>query len=156
SICQGTSTTLSVASGYSSYQWKLASTNISGATSNSYTVPTTLSPGTYNYTVSVTNSQGCSVISPTRQLTVNSLPTATAGTNYTICLGDSITIGGVATGGQSPYTYAWSPGSGLSSATAASPKASPASTTTYAVTVTDANGCQGTASVVVTVNPVPT
>ena len=155
-ICQGSSTVLSVPTGYSSYQWKLENVSILGATSNTYTPPTTLAPGTYNYSIFLTNSTGCSILSPTRTVTVGSVPVASAGANHTICVGDSVTIGGAASNGIAPYTYAWTPATGLSSATAVSPKASPASTTTYSVVATDQNGCHGSASVTVTVNPSPT
>jgi hypothetical protein len=43
----------------------------------------------------------------------------------------------------------------LDDATAANPKAEIGSTTTYTVTVTDANGCTASASVVLTVPPLP-
>lgn len=46
-----------------------------------------------------------------------------------------------ATGGNTPYTYAWTPATGLSCTNCATPTASPASTTMYRLTVTDANGC---------------
>lgn len=49
-------------------------------------------------------------------------------------------------------SYAWSPATGLSSTTTASTIASPTSTTTYTVTVSDAlNGCSSTATRTVTV-----
>ncbi|HZK75803.1 MAG TPA: hypothetical protein VFD13_02745, partial [Candidatus Kapabacteria bacterium] len=81
--------------------------------------------------------------------------TLSAGTNQKICFGDSVAIGGAAANGQSPYTYTWTPTTGLSSGRVLSPKASPNMTTTYIVTATDANGCQGLASVTITVNPLP-
>ena len=63
------------------------------------------------------------------------------------------TLGGspTATGGTAPYTYSWSPSTGLSSATVANPTASPASTTIYTVTVTDFQGVTVTDAVAVTV-----
>ncbi len=62
-------------------------------------------------------------------------------------------IGGspTASGGKSPYTYSWTPTTGLNDSTKPNPTASPTSTTTYTVTVTDANGCTDTDDVVVTV-----
>ncbi len=52
-------------------------------------------------------------------------------------------------------TYAWSPANGLSATTGAVVTASPAGTTTYMVTGTDANGCPGGTTVTVSVGPLP-
>jgi hypothetical protein len=73
-------------------------------------------------------------------------PTADAGTNQTICVGQSANL--LASGGVS---YLWSNGTAT-----ASTNVTPASTTTYLVTVTNSFGCTAVASVVVTVNPLPT
>ncbi len=82
---------------------------------------------------------------------------AHAGSDQTINLGQSVQIGGspTATGGSGSYTISWSPSDGLDDASAANPMASPASTTTYTVTVTDdATGCQATDEITVQVNQV--
>src|SRR5262249_231674 len=62
---------------------------------------------------------------------------ANAGPDVVICSGSSTGIGGSPTGsgGYGTLTYSWNPASGLSSANVANPTASPASTTTYTVTV---------------------
>lgn len=52
--------------------------------------------------------------------------------------------------GNSIVSYLWTPSTGLNNASVANPLASPASTTTYTVVVTDNNGC--TASAATTVN----
>ena len=80
-------------------------------------------------------------------------PTADAGDNQTICPNASVQIGGDETGsgGNGALTFSWEPTDGLSDATAANPTATPASTTTYTVTVTDANECAATDEVTVTV-----
>ena len=78
---------------------------------------------------------------------------ASVGAGQTICAGGNASIGGTATGGKEPYAYAWSPSTGLSNATIADPVASPSVTTTYALTVTDANNCKSTDNIMVTVNP---
>jgi len=54
-------------------------------------------------------------------------------------------------GGEAGYTYSWSPTSGLSNPFIQNPVAN--STTTYTVTVTDANGCQTTDDILITVQP---
>ena len=88
-------------------------------------------------------------------LNINQPPVlvASVGAGQTICAGGNASIGGSATGGKEPYTYAWSPSTGLSNATVADPDASPSVTTTYALTITDANNCKSTDNIMVTVDP---
>jgi hypothetical protein len=63
----------------------------------------------------------------------------------------SLLVAGAA-GGSPPYSCSWSPAAGLSSATSCRPTAQPATTTTYAVTVTDAAGTSVVGQTAVTVN----
>ena len=136
SICSGSSTILTSSFG-ESYQWYKGGVILSGATSQTYSAN---SSG--NYTVKVTIS-GCSATSSIFTLTVNSLPTASiTPASSTICNGSSATL--TASGGVS---YLWSNSSVLNPITV-----SPAITTTYAVTVTDANSCTNTATRTVNVN----
>ena len=84
-------------------------------------------------------------------------PTVNAGTASAICAGASVNIGGAptATGGSGngTYTYAWTPATGLSSATTANPIANPTATTTYNLVVTQGGAvCTGSGSVTITVN----
>jgi len=80
---------------------------------------------------------------------------AASASQDSICLGysDSLTVS--ASGGTAPYTYSWTPDTGLSCNNCSSPIATPTSTTTYTVTVTDNNGCTATAKVKVKVNKPP-
>jgi hypothetical protein len=84
-------------------------------------------------------------------------PVADAGPDYSVCRGTTATLGGspTAQGGTSPYTYSWSPTTGLSSATVANPVCSATVTTTYTVTVTDATGAWSSDVVVFTVKLTP-
>ncbi len=107
------------------------------------------------YTVTVTNTNGC-FDSDTMVYTIHPPPIADAGPDQLACGGVGVSIGAAATGGTGPYSYSWSPTTGLSDATFAQPLASPSATTTYTLTVTDANGCVGTDAVTVTVRPAPT
>ncbi|MBE0638138.1 MAG: fibronectin type III domain-containing protein [Bacteroidales bacterium] len=82
-----------------------------------------------------------------------------AGADVTIPPGGSTQLNGTVTGGAAPFTYAWSPTAGLSNPNILNPIASPASTTTYRLTVTGNNGCSGWDEVKVTVEvfcPAPT
>ncbi len=82
---------------------------------------------------------------------------ANAGPDKYICSGSSVIIGGTpaAGGGTEPYNYSWSPSTGLSNPNIANPIASPTTTTTYTLTVTDAASGVATDNMTVYVsNPV--
>ena len=125
------------------YSWTSSPEGFTSSVQNpsgvSASVPTT-------YTVVVT-ANGCSKTSSVA-ITPAALPTIATSGDVSICNGGAgaeLT----ATGGVS---YTWSPATGLSAANVANPTATPSTTTTYTVTGTDANGCQNTATSVVTVN----
>ena len=133
-ICSGESTTLT-ASGGTIYYWNTSAT--SAIISVSPTSNTT-------YAVSVTDANGC-VNSITQPITVNTTPVANAGTNQTICSGQTANLNG--TGGS---TYSWSNGQGIGNISV-----TPTTTSTY--TLTAYNGsCSDTNTVTVFVNPIPT
>ena len=140
-ICNSGSVTLT-ASGGTSYNWSpstgLSSTTVSNPSANP-TITTT-------YTVTVTNG-GCSS-NASVTVTVSPPPTVTAGSNVTICNGGSTTLNA----SSSANTYSWAPSTGLSSTTVLNPSASPTTSTTYTLFVTDANGCTNSASVTVNVS----
>ena len=100
--------------------------------------------GIYNVTLTVTDSNTTqNTDSQIYAVEVYQNPIANAGDNKSISAGGSVEIGGspTASNGTFPYTYSWSPTTGLNDATIANPTASPASTTTYTVEVNDTNGC---------------
>jgi hypothetical protein len=74
-----------------------------------------------------------------------------AGNDTIIISGGSAQLNGSVTGGVSPYTYLWTPSTGLSNPSILNPVASPTSTTIYTLTVTGNNGCSGQNSVTVSV-----
>jgi hypothetical protein len=79
------------------------------------------------------------------------LAVAPSADNATICVNEPVMISANATGGKAPYSYAWTPSQG----NVASFTASPASTSTYNVTVTDADGASTSGSAAVTVKALP-
>lgn len=132
-ICAGQSVTFDAGAGFTSYLWS------TGATSQSVTAS---SAGTYS--VTVTNASGCTG-NDSEVLTVNANPTPSiTPAAPAICPGQSVTLNA----GAGFTSYLWSTG-----ATSQSIAASTAGT--YSVTVTNANGCMGTDSEVLTVNANP-
>lgn len=106
--------------------------------------------GTYTVVASNVTTSCAITMSGSATVTVNPRPTVTTtpSDSVSICNGASVTLN--ASGAS---TYSWSPASGLDATTGITVHASPASTTTYTVTGTDANGCQNSTNVTVTVNP---
>jgi hypothetical protein len=102
-------------------------------------VPTT----TTTYTVTIT-SGACSNTDQVL-VTVNALPTVSAGADQTVCAGASVTLNG---SGVTNLSWSNSVTNGIAFV--------PTATATYTVTGTDANSCTNTDQVTVTVNPVPT
>ena len=122
------------ATGANTYTWNNGA--IQGVAFN----PTT----TQTYTVQGTNSaNGCQGTAQVT-VTVNALPTVSAGNNQTVCAGTAVTLSG---SGAASYTW----NNGVNNGVAFTP----AATQTYTVTGTAANGCTNTAQVTVTVNPLP-
>ena len=75
-------------------------------------------------------------------------------TDTSICIGDSVLLSVSIIDSNTfvpPYSYSWIPSTGLSCDTCQSPLASPSSTITYMVMVTDSTGTQDSAFVTVTV-----
>ena len=144
SICNGQSSTLSAA-GANTYTWSPTTglTNTFGATITAAPSVTT--------TYTVTGHSGTCSSTATVVVTVNPVPVVAA-TAYpaAICAGSSTTLS--ATGAA---TYSWLPAPGLTVTTGAVVSANPLVTSTYTVTGTTANGCSNTATVVVTVSPLP-
>ncbi len=143
-ICTGASVQLD-GSGTGSFQWSPGTGLNDPGAEDPIATPTS----TTTYTLTVTDANQCSA-SDAVTVNVGALPTADAGPDQWVCPGFDVQLQG--SGG---IGYSWSPTTGLSDATSASPMASPSSTTIYTLTVTDAAGCSGSDQVTVTVNDDP-
>ncbi len=145
-VCAGSSINLT-ASGAATYSWS-ASPTLNTTTGATVTATPTV---TTTYTVTGDDGIGCTATA-TRIVTVNPLPNISIApaTATTVCEGVSTVL--TASGGVS---YSWSPATGLNATTGTSVIATPLTTTTYTVTGTNANGCQKTATKLITINPAP-
>ena len=137
-ICLGENIILTATGGVS-YTWT------GGVINGSYFAPTQSG----SYTVTVIGANGCSTTSSI-YVTVNNLPTSNISVTpntqtSTVCLGQSISL--TANGG---VNYSWTGGitNGVSFI--------PSQTSSYTVTVVDANGCSSIATKTIVVNALPT
>ncbi len=111
------------------YQW---SNNATGASLSN------LAPG--NYTVTVTDANGCTATA-SQNLTNPPAMNVTLFKSDITCNGlNNGSVNATANGGSQPYTYSWSHGATTSNV-------SGLAAGSYTLTVTDANGCQGTSTV---------
>jgi Ice-binding-like/Secretion system C-terminal sorting domain len=131
-ICTGQSTDLCALAGLSSYLWS------TGETTDCITVS---AAGSYGLTI--TDANGCSSIC-SKVVGVNPLPICTITGDELICMGQSTEL--CAPAGLSGYL--WSTGETTSCITVSAAG-------NYGLTITDANGCSSTCSIIVTVNPPP-
>jgi len=144
SICIHSATQLS-ANGGATYQWSPSTGLDDSKSSNPIASPVTNT----KYFVTVTSNAGCSKKDSINVL-VKSLPVITKSNDTSICANSRVQL--LVNGGSS---YSWTPASTLNDANIANPLASPASTTTYEVNVTNAQGCSETAAIKVNVKPIP-
>lgn len=157
-VCSGVSTTLGTSSfAGMTYTWSpfsaLNNRFLSMPTHLFNSTSSTSATGT-NYIMLVRDANNC-VWRDTAKVTTNPLPAAirvNAGTDQTIVQGGSVAIGGA--NPISGLTYAWTPSTGLNSATIAKPTANPTTTTEYIITVSNTFGCSRADTMLLTVIPI--
>ncbi|MEW5846491.1 MAG: hypothetical protein AB1777_09555, partial [Bacteroidota bacterium] len=143
SICPGTEV-IFTAGGGSTYEFFLNGLSVQGpGTAYAYSNSSLINGD--EVFAEVTSAAGCKATTSTIPITVFTLPTVTAHASANpICEGDGVTLTG---GGAVSYTWDKGVIDGV--------EFYPSATDTYTVIGTDANGCQNSAQITVTVNPVP-
>ena len=141
------------------YQWRFYGTNISGATTNPFSISNIQPTNAGNYTVVITNIAG-SITSSVATLTVTTSPTiSTNPASQTVTVGGNATFNVVASG-SAPLSYQWRfAGTNIGGATLDSYTRSNAQLVdagNYTVVVTNSFGSVTSAVVVLTVNTVST
>ncbi len=145
-VCSGGNVTMTptITNGIAPYTYAWSTGQTTGTISVTANTTTT-------YSVTVTDKNGCTDTA-SKIVTVYQPPVLSAGEDLEVCKGTpSFIISVSASGGKSPYTYSWPNGG-----TGNSQMVSPTVNTTYVITVTDANGCQDTDDIYVTIIPGPT
>ncbi|WP_164875621.1 T9SS type B sorting domain-containing protein [Apibacter sp. HY039] len=132
SICQGSSTSLDAGNLGSTYLWS------TGATTQTIEVSRA---GTYS--VIVTDANGCQGKGEIK-ISINPQLSIDLGADRSICQGSSTTLDA----GNAGSTYLWSTGSTTQSIEVIQAG-------TYSVVVTDANGCQRSGEIKISINPLP-
>lgn len=147
-VCEGGSVVFAVnatGTGPFSYQWKKDGGDLTGETSDTLTIDPVAPGDAGDYTCVVTST--CAVVtSNATTLTVTAAPAVTIAGPTETCEGQLVQLD--AGGGFS--SYSWSTGASTQTI-----NVTPASTTTYTVTVTDGGGCSGSDSHLLTVIPYP-
>ncbi|MBI3259189.1 MAG: hypothetical protein HYZ54_06925 [Ignavibacteriae bacterium] len=149
-VCLGASVQLQ-ANGRGIFQW----TPLIGLNNSTIANPIATPTATTDYHLIVIDSNGC-MSEDSMTVIVYPLPIVSISTiDTSICDGESIVISASGNSGATPYSYVWSPSTGVSDVRAQSPVFSPKATTSYSVTVIDANGCIANSSVTIHISPLP-
>ena len=149
-ICDGDIVQLSVAGIFDSVNWISANTGL--IDSNEFTI--NVSPeNSDEFTILGFTDFGC-IDSTKFDMQVNQLPVVDAGDDVLACKALELTLG--SDDNDPSLTYNWSPATFLNDNEAYRPIATPPENLVYKVIATDANGCLGTDSIAIEVNPVNT
>ena len=157
-VCNGTSNavfSVALLPNVSSYSWWIngGAIIVTGQGSNQITVDFTGITGTVYINAMTVNECGSGLMAPVKQVTVNPQLFSDAGLADSLIYGFSKTLQGSASGGLPPYTYSWTPVTGLNNPNIANPIATPLTTTVYKLTVNDATNCTSKDSVRIAVSP---
>jgi len=149
------------------YQWTCDAPNGNCGLSSPYVSNPVANPdSTTTYYVQATDFNGCQSNVDTVIITVKALPIANAGPDTTICeAGPGMFLQGSVEGeAPGPFTYSWTPTSGMAPGndSLASPYIRPDTTTIYTLIVESINGCSSLSNtldtlstVIINVNPLP-
>jgi gliding motility-associated-like protein len=157
-VCTGDYVTVTYSgtpSGTASYNWNFGGAAVvSGSGAGPYTISWT-TPGTQAVTLSITDN-GCTATPVSQTVAVGLKPTANAGSDQTICSGDSVQLGAAPVPG---VTYTWTPATHLSNSNIADPYFAEINTGTTLdiigyMLIANGGGCPDTAYVTITANPV--
>ncbi len=150
--CVGTTLNFNSVAAMTNYTWTGPNSFSSSIQAPSISSVTTAASGTY--TLIVTNANGCTA-SATTAVTINANPVPNPSSDSPKCVGTTLNFSSVA----AMTNYTWTGPNSFSSSiqTPSISSVTTAASGTYALTVTNANGCTASATTAVTINanPVP-
>ncbi len=110
---------------------------------------------TYNVILTITANNGCSK-SVTTPVLINPTPSVFAGSDVSIPYGTFTSLNGSVLGGSGTHTYLWTPSDKVNNATILNPNTVPlGASVDFLLTATDANGCQKSDDLTVTITGGP-
>jgi len=143
-ICAGDSITITVSSGFDTYEYSVNGSPVASGVSNMHTFTGLNNGDVIGVTAGI---PACISDSWSTTVTVNALPSVLVTvSDAVVCAGDTVTLAA-----SGAVTFMWQPGPLFQPTVTVVP----GSTTTYTVTGVDANGCMDTAQTAITVNPLP-
>ncbi len=144
SVCLGSAVQMN-ATGTGQFAW----TPTAGLSDPNVANPVASPTASTTYTVTLTDANSC-VNTDEVLVQVTGLPSVNAGEDGYLCPGFGYQLQGAGGG-----TASWSPSNTLDNANILSPVASPLTTTTYTLTITDGNGCSASDAVQIQVSTDP-
>jgi gliding motility-associated-like protein len=150
--CGSTTTTFTAPPGFEFYTWYDDTYSTVVGSGQVITIPTPPLTSVYHVILTPYSGFGCP---DTITTTVNISNIAISGSNdTTVCPGTSVPLQSNAVGNMAPFTYSWTPSTGLSCTNCANPIATVNTTTTYYITATDTVGCSKMDTITVNVSPI--
>lgn len=135
--------------GFEKYDWRDNLNNTIGTTQN-ITIATPPSSSTFSLILEPYSGFGCPDTIYSSFIISNMTVDASLDTG--VCKGSSVQLGSKTNSSAGPYTYNWTPSTGLSCVNCPDPVATPTAYTRYYVTITDKDGCDAMDSVSVRVD----
>jgi PKD repeat protein len=135
--------------GATTFLWKVDGVTVSNTNVFNFQFP---NAGNYVVTLTAGNPVACLPSITVTKIFKVSMVSIDQNTNITACKGVPVQLTSNITS-SNPFTYSWTPTTGLDNPTIANPTATPTQTTTYTLTATDNNGCVRTKTAKVTIIP---
>lgn len=153
--CLNSTVNLSAPNGANTYAWSGPNGFTSAQQNPQITGVTGASAGVYSLTLTTS---GCASTATANLAVTGPVSFSVVPAGQAVCKGGSVSLSALGQGGTGVYGYNWSPATGISTPNAPSVTASPNTTQTYTVTLSDVNcptAPTATTVVTVTINPLP-